>query len=281
MTNAKLLPKPRPARKQQGPARKAASTPHDLMVIPRDHIIPFRANVFGLKRRGEPEAQIKVFDPDRRPSVGDAVVILWFDKSRRPEFGHCAAIEYGRLWPKRVQLLKRSGVSPMSPDKEVRWFKLGPADLLAREIGTFTPRDGGGSQKEGWPHTYEKLCSGHGVVRTKEQWDLAQVFEVDNPADSPWPGWERLSVDPDAPLGPDSWVAAIEIGTTPKKRKYCLGKVAALKQSFEIEDVVTGKRVKLGGPRQPYHGVVIGMSRSTDALKRVTKQKNAGVGGGL
>lgn len=157
----------------------------------------------------------------------------------------------------------------MSPDKEVRWFKLGPADLLAREIGTFTPRNGAGSRKEDWPSTYEKLCSGHGLVRTKEQWDGAQVFEVDNPADSPWPGWERLSIDPDAPLGPDSWVAAIEIGSTLKKRKYCLGKVAALKQSFEIEDVVTGKRVKLGGPRQPYHGVVIGMSRSTDALKRV------------
>ena len=103
----------------------------------------------------------------------------------------------------------------------------------------------------------------HGIVRTKEQWDLAQVFEVDNPADSPWPGWERLSIDPDAPLGPDSWVAAIEPGPTPKKRKHYLGKVAALKRSFEIEDVTTGKRLELGGARQPYHGVVIGMSRKT------------------
>ena len=61
----KLLSKPRPARKQQRSARNGATTPHDLMVIPRDHIMPFRANVFGLTRRGEPEDHVTVFDPDR------------------------------------------------------------------------------------------------------------------------------------------------------------------------------------------------------------------------
>src|SRR2546423_8662788 len=95
--------KPRPARKQQGPARKAASTPHDLMVIPRDHIIPFRANVFGLARRGEPEDHVTVFDPNKQPAVGDRVVILWADKSRRPEFGYLAAKEHRRLDRRRVQ----------------------------------------------------------------------------------------------------------------------------------------------------------------------------------
>jgi hypothetical protein len=81
-----------------------------------------------------------------------------------------------------------------------------------------------------------------------------------------------LSVDPDAPLGPNSWVAAIVPGATLKKRKHCLGRVSALKRSFEIEDVTTGKKLKLGGPRQPFHGVVIGMSRRTDAPKRKTKR---------
>jgi hypothetical protein len=56
----------------------------------------------------------------------------------------------------------------------------------------------------------------------------------------------------------------MESGATPKKRKHHLGKVAALKRSFEIEDVITGKRLKLGGPRQPYYGVVIGISRKFD-----------------
>ena len=48
------LSKTRPARKR-GPAIQKATSGHDLMVIPRDHIIPF--------------------NPDRRPDTGDKVVI--------------------------------------------------------------------------------------------------------------------------------------------------------------------------------------------------------------
>src|SRR5689334_7402786 len=87
-----LLQKPRAPRLTKAPGRKAARAPHDLMTIPRDHIIPFRANVFGLTRRDEPETHVTVFDPDRRPEVGDSVVILWADKSRRPEFGYYASM---------------------------------------------------------------------------------------------------------------------------------------------------------------------------------------------
>ena len=162
------LSKTRPARKR-GPAIQKATSGHDLMTIPRDHIIPFRANVFGLARRDEPDNHVSVFDPDRRPDTGDKVVILWADKSRRPEFGYYSAME-GHFngspsEKRRVQLLKH-GALPSSP-KEVRWFQLGPADLLAREIGTFIPHDGARSPKDGWPSTYEKLCSGHGLARTE------------------------------------------------------------------------------------------------------------------
>jgi hypothetical protein len=256
---AKPLSKSRPSHKR-GPIQKPSAT-HDLMTIPRDHIIPFRANVFGLTRHSEPQDSVIVFDPDKRPSDGDAVVILWGDKSRRPEFGYFSAMKGsfdGSLSGKRhVQLLKRRD---NTAEKDVRWFKLCAADLLAREIGTFMPHSGEGP-KEGWPDVYKKLYRGHGLARSKEEWDRAQVFEIDNPVDSPWPGWERLSVDPDAPLGPDDWVAAIGPAASPKKLKHYLGKVASLKRSFEIEDVTTGARLKLGGPRQPYHGVVIGMSQ--------------------
>ena len=269
------LSKTRPARKR-GPAIQKATSGHDLMVIPRDHIIPFRANVFGLARRDEPDSHVSVFDPDGRPDTGDKVVILWADKSRRPEFGYYSAMEGhfdGSLSGKRrVQLLKH-GTLGSSP-REVRWFQLGAADLLAREIGTFTPHDASGPRKEGWPSTYKKLCSGHGLARTKEQWDSAQIFAIDNPVDSPWPGWETLTVDPDAPLGPNSWVAAIEPGATPKMRRHYLGKVAALKRSFEIEDVTTGKQIKLGSKCQPHYGVVIGMHQSIDVHKRSNRPKS-------
>ena len=84
------LLKTRPARKQERPMRKTSPS-HHLMTIPRDHIIPFRANVFGLTRRDEPDSHVTVFDPDRRPDIGDKVVILWADKTCRPEFGYYAS----------------------------------------------------------------------------------------------------------------------------------------------------------------------------------------------
>jgi hypothetical protein len=132
-------------------------------------------------------AHVTVFDPDRCPHTGDKVVILWADKSRRSEFGYYSAMEgnfNGSLSGKRRVRLLKHGNLPGSP-QEVRWLQLGPTDLLAREIGTLIPHQASGPRKEGWPSTYEKLCSGHGLVRTKAQWDVAQVFEIDNPVDSP------------------------------------------------------------------------------------------------
>src|SRR4029079_1955147 len=91
-----LLQKPRAPRLTKVPGQKPARAPHNLMTIPRDHIIPFRSNVFVLTHRGEPEDHVTVLDPDRRPDIGDKVVILWADKARRPEFGYFAAMEYRR-----------------------------------------------------------------------------------------------------------------------------------------------------------------------------------------
>ena len=56
-------------------------------------------------------------------------------------------------------------------------------------------------------------------------------------------------------------------------RARWVSEVGRLKRPFEMENVTTGKRLKLGGTRQPYHGVVIGMSRSPDALKRSKDSK--------
>jgi hypothetical protein len=191
---------------------------------------------------------------------------------RRPVFGYVAVIEYRRRGLRRVQLFQGGA---RSPEEFAQWHTLKGDDIFAREIGTMFPCKslGGYGDKEGWPATYQKLEDRHGLARTREEWERAQVFEIDNPAGSPWPGWERLSIDPLAPFGPDDWVVSVGPGANPKRRKYRLGKVERLKRSFEIEDVTTGKRLKLGGLRPPYHGVVIGRARSADALKRTAKPK--------
>ena len=48
-----------------------------------------------------------------------------------------------------------------------------------------------------------------------------EVISVPNPANSPWPDWEHLTVsmDTDAPLGPNNWVAALD------GRRCYIGKV--------------------------------------------------------
>ena len=58
---------------------------------------------------------------------------------------------------------------------------------------------------------------------------------VDNPAGSPWPDVEHLTVDACAPLGPDSWVAATN------GQRCFVGKVESLVRSFTIKDVTTGE----------------------------------------
>ena len=242
-------------------SQRAARTAHDLAVIGRDHIIPFRPNIFGITDRDGSESSIRVFDAEKHPGVGDLVCILWADRSRRPEFGYFAAIEYRHRKPRRVQLIRGGAQTPEAIGK---WHVLGADDVLAREVGTFRPRRRAGYEppKEGWPELYAAARSTNRLERSKEDWERAKVFQIPNPANSPWPDWHQLFIDPLAPLGPEDWVAAIEPGATAKQCKYHLGKVANLKRTFEMADVVGGKRLKLGGPRQLYHGVVIGMSRS-------------------
>lgn len=227
-----------------------------MIVVARDHIMPFRRNVFGIARRGDTE--ITVYDPEPQPGIGDTIVILWADKKRRPAFGEITKIEVGS--GKRKVSLLAYGRYLGTADKLEDVFPqlvLGPKDIMAREIGTFHPCRGGGygPLKEGWPDEYVSLPDGHDTARTMEEWERAQVFDVPNPANSPWPKWERLQVDALAPIGPDSWIVATN------GRMTCLGKVTELEQSFAIVDVTTDKRVRLGKGHQPYYGTVIGMSR--------------------
>lgn len=97
-----------------------------------------------------------------------------------------------------------------------------------------------------------------------------EVFSIANPKRSPWPGWEELRVEfnENASLGPQDWVAAFD------GRRCYVGKVESMQRSFIIKDVTTGKRVRLGGVRQPYFAKVVGRYSSVEAMK--VKPRRAG-----
>jgi len=96
-----------------------------------------------------------------------------------------------------------------------------------------------------------------------------EVISVPNPANSPWPDGQQLTVsmDTDAPLGPNDWVAAFD------GRRCYIGKVENLQRSFRITDLTTGRRVNLGRKHQPYYGKVVGRFRGLDKVKRVVGPK--------
>jgi hypothetical protein len=137
--------------------------------------------------------------------------------------------------------------------QQFEWYDLGPKDLIAIEVGVFYPAEGRKRfETEEWPAQYEAL-----ETPEPDEWERTQPFVIPNPPSGPWPKWDLLTIDPIAPIGLKTWVAAFEQSEKGFRQHY-LGPVQGLRQKFTITDVRTGKVVNMGSDGRVFYGAVAG-----------------------
>ena len=135
-----------------------------------------------------------------------------------------------------------------------------------RDVDALYPAEGNKRfETEQWPALHEAL-----EAPDPDEWERKQPFVIPNPPSGPWPKWDLLTIDPIAPIGTKTRVAAF--GQSEKGfRQYYLGPVQGLRQKFTITDVRTGKVVNLADTGRVFYGAVVGMTRCTlDRNKRKT-----------
>jgi hypothetical protein len=225
--------------------------------IARDQILPFNKMVFGLV---DPyDRGVRIFRVGKYVDRYARVLLAW-RRSKSWVTGRYICMHVEKDGSRRVAVQTQgwdeAGTKPKhSGHMEFEWYDLGPKDLLAVEIGVFHACEGANKfQRQVWPDTYEALAAPE-----PDEWERNQKFAIPNPPSSPWSGWDVLYIDPEAPIGPKTWVAGFEVSGL---RRPIIGPVRNLRQRFTVTDVRTGKEVTLGSDQGVYFGAVTGMSRN-------------------
>jgi hypothetical protein len=235
--------------------------------LSRDQIMPFDKLTFGLI---DPyDRGVRIFRVEKYVNPNDRIMLAW-KRTKSWLTGRYIYMQVKEDGTRRVAMQTLGWTEPGDPPKhygqqEFEWYDLGPADLIAVEVGLYyatetTRRFKANAQS--WPDAYKAA-----EAPEPDEWERQQKFAIPNPPSSPWPKWDELYVDPIAPIGDGTWVAGFEVSD--QFRRPILGPAHNVRQNFTVTDVRTGKEVAMGDRHGVFYGAVVGMSeRMLDRKER-------------